>query len=87
MGFFTWIIFGLVVGALAKFLLPGKQPGGLIVTSLIGIAGAVVAGWLGSLIGWGKVGSFDLWSIMVSTGGAILLLVVYGQIKKSKSKS
>ena len=51
MGFLSWIILGLVVGALAKFIMPGKDPGGLVVTMLIGIAGAFVGGFLGSLLG------------------------------------
>ncbi|MBL9152905.1 MAG: GlsB/YeaQ/YmgE family stress response membrane protein [Verrucomicrobiales bacterium] len=85
MSFFTWIILGLVAGALAKFLLPGKQPGGLFVTILIGIAGALIGGYLGQMLGWSKVQSFDLWSILLSTGGAIILLLVYGAIQKNKT--
>lgn len=85
MGIFSWIFLGLVAGALAKFIMPGKDPGGLIVTILIGIAGAVTAGFIGSFIGIGKVESFDLWGLLLSTGGALLLLFIYRQVKKSKS--
>lgn len=85
MGILSWIFFGLIVGALAKFFMPGKDPGGFIVTILLGIAGAVVAGFLGQVLGWGKVESFDLWGIFISTVGAILVLFVYRQVKKSKS--
>ena len=60
MGIFSWILLGLIAGALAKFIMPGKDPGGIFVTILIGIAGAIVGGFLGSFIGLGKVESFDL---------------------------
>ena len=54
MGIFSWIFLGLIAGALAKFILPGKDPGGLIVTIIIGIVGALLGGFLGSLIGLGR---------------------------------
>lgn len=85
MGIISWILLGLVAGALAKFIMPGKDPGGFFVTMLIGIAGAVVAGMIGSFLGWGKVESFDLWGIFISTFGAILLLVVYRLAKKKQA--
>ena len=82
MGFIAWILLGLVAGALAKFVIPGKQPGGCLVTTGIGIVGAVVGGFLGSFIGFGQVESFDLGSIFIATLGAIVLLFVYGLISK-----
>ena len=81
MGILTWIILGLVVGALAKFIMPGKDPGGIIVTMLIGIAGAFVGGFLGSLMGLGDVTGFNLASVGLATVGALLLLFIYRQIK------
>ena len=84
MGILSWIILGLVAGALAKFILPGKQPGGIIVTILIGIAGAVVGGFLGGWVGLGSVESFDLGGILISTAGALVLLVGWGMFSKSK---
>ena len=84
MGIFSWIFLGLVAGALAKFIMPGKDPGGIIVTILIGIVGAVLGGFLGSFIGLGKVESFDLGGIFIATVGAILLLVIYRFAKKPK---
>ena len=57
MGIFSWILLGLIAGALAKFIMPGKDPGGIFVTILIGIVGAIVGGFLGSFIGLGKVES------------------------------
>jgi uncharacterized membrane protein YeaQ/YmgE (transglycosylase-associated protein family) len=77
MGILSWILLGLVAGALAKFIMPGKDPGGLIVTILIGIAGAVVGGFLGSFIGLGAVESFDIGGIFIATVGAIVLLFIY----------
>jgi len=85
MGILSWVILGLAAGALAKFILPGKQPGGIFGTILVGIAGAVVGGFLGGLLGLGKVDSFDLGGIFIATVGAILLLVVWGMIAKSKA--
>ena len=82
MGFIAWILLGLVAGALAKFVIPGKQPGGCLVTTGIGIVGAVVGGFLGSFLGFGQVESFDLGSIFIATLGAIVLLFVYGLISK-----
>jgi len=82
MGIIAWIFLGLIAGALAKLLMPGKDPGGFIVTILIGIAGAFVGGFLGSFIGFGPVGSFSLGSILIATGGAILLLWIYRMMSK-----
>ena len=82
MGIFSWIIMGLIVGALAKFIMPGDDPGGIIVTIMIGIAGAFVGGIIGSAIGLGKVTGFNLGSLLLATGGALLLLFVYRRIKK-----
>src|SRR6201985_3696285 len=75
-------IIGLIVGALAKFIMPGKDPGGIFITILIGIAGAIVGGFLGSFIGLGKVESFDLGGIFIATIGAIILLIVYRLLRK-----
>lgn len=85
MGIISWILLGLVAGALAKFIMPGKDPGGFIVTILIGIAGAIVGGFLGSFIGLGAVQSFDLGGIFIATVGAILLLIVYRIVKSKKA--
>ena len=81
MGIIAWIVFGLIAGALAKFIMPGKDPGGFIVTILIGIAGAVVGGMIGTQLGYGSVTGFNLYSFAISIGGAILLLFLYRQFK------
>ena len=83
MGIISWVILGLIVGVLAKFILPGKDPGGFIITILIGIAGAFVGGFVGSLLGFGKVTGFDIRSILVAIGGAVLLLIIYRLFKRS----
>lgn len=76
MGILAWILLGLVAGLIAKFLIPGNDPGGIIVTTLVGIAGAVLGGFAGTRLGWGDVKGFDLRSIALSVGGAILLLLL-----------
>jgi uncharacterized membrane protein YeaQ/YmgE (transglycosylase-associated protein family) len=71
----AWIIIGLIAGAVAKLIMPGDDPGGIIVTILIGVAGAFVGGFLLSLIGVGEGGW--IWTIIVATIGAIILLAIY----------
>ncbi len=80
MGILAWIILGLVAGVLAKLILPGRDPGGLIMTIIIGIVGAVLGGYIGTHFGWGSVTGFDLHSIGLAIGGAILLLLGYRMI-------
>jgi uncharacterized membrane protein YeaQ/YmgE (transglycosylase-associated protein family) len=82
MGILSWIVMGLIVGVLAKFIMPGKDPGGFIVTILIGIVGAFVGGYIGSFLGLGAVTGFNLSSILLATGGAVLLLAGYRFLKK-----
>jgi uncharacterized membrane protein YeaQ/YmgE (transglycosylase-associated protein family) len=70
-----WIIVGLIAGALAKFIMPGDDPGNFIITILLGIAGAIVGGFLASLIGIG--GGGFIWTTIIATIGAIILLAIY----------
>ncbi len=77
MGLFTSIFLGLLVGALAKWVMPGKQPGGIFVTMVLGIAGAMIGGFIGGQLGIGAVTGFNLMSIGLATLGAIILLVIY----------
>ena len=74
-GVLGWIIFGLIVGAIAKFLMPGRDPGGFIVTMLLGIAGAVLGGFVGRALGW--YGPNDGAGFFMSLIGAVLLLWIY----------
>jgi uncharacterized membrane protein YeaQ/YmgE (transglycosylase-associated protein family) len=71
----TTLIVGLIVGALAKLVMPGKDPGGIIVTMLLGVAGAFVAGWIGQALGWYRVGEAP--GILMSVLGAVILLAIY----------
>lgn len=77
------LIIGLVVGALAKLIMPGKDPGGVVVTMLLGIAGSFVAGWIGRMLGFYGEGSAP--GFIVSTLGALLLLVIYRMINRGRS--
>lgn len=76
-----WVaLVGLIVGALAKLIMPGKDPGGFIVTILIGIGGSLVATWLGRAVGWYQEGQSA--GFIMSVGGAVLLLAVYHFVKR-----
>ncbi len=77
MGIIAWIVFGLLAGWVAKLLMPGKDPGGCIVTMLIGVAGAILGGFIGTALGWGGIEGFDLRSFLLAVGGSILLLALY----------
>jgi uncharacterized membrane protein YeaQ/YmgE (transglycosylase-associated protein family) len=81
MGILSWIVLGLVAGALAKFLMPGKDPGGCIITLILGVAGALIGGFIGSRLGWGTVTGLDFRSFALAVGGAALLLIVYRALK------
>jgi uncharacterized membrane protein YeaQ/YmgE (transglycosylase-associated protein family) len=81
MGIISWIILGLVVGALAKLIMPGKDPGGIITTIIIGIIGALIGGFLSSRVGLGTVTGLNLGSIIIALVGAIILLWIYRLIK------
>ena len=75
MGIIGWTIFGLIVGAVAKFLMPGRDPGGWIVTILLGIAGALVGGFVGRAVGW--YGPNDAAGFLMALVGALVLLGLY----------
>lgn len=81
MGILSWIILGLIAGALAKLIMPGKDGGGFFLTMGLGIAGAFVGGWLGSLVGLGSMSGLNLGSIVTATVGAFIILFIYKQIK------
>jgi len=74
-GFFGWILIGLIAGGLAKLIMPGKDPGGCLVTIALGVGGALIAGVIGNALGWytqGQAGGF-----IAATLGAILILFIY----------
>lgn len=80
MGILSWIIFGFLAGGLAKLLMPGRDPGGCIVTIALGIAGAVVGGFIGRQLGYGEVDEFDLRSLGLAIIGSLILLALYRMV-------
>lgn len=81
MGFITWIVLGLLVGILAKWIMPGRDGGGFFMTALLGIIGAMVGGYVGTLLGLGSVTGFNLSSIAIATMGALIVLFVFNKIR------
>ena len=75
MGVIGWIIFGLIVGIVAKFLMPGRDPGGFVVTAILGIVGALLGGYLGRAMGWYREG--EPAGFIVAVIGAIVVLALY----------
>jgi uncharacterized membrane protein YeaQ/YmgE (transglycosylase-associated protein family) len=82
MAILSWIVFGLVVGIIAKLLMPGRDPGGFIVTILLGIAGALIGGFIGRAMGFYGPGQSAGW--IVSILGAIILLALYRMLVRSR---
>jgi len=81
MGILTWIVLGLIVGALAKWIMPGDDPGGIFITILIGIAGALLGGFLSTALGIGAVTGFNLGSVAIAIVGSLILLFGYRRLK------
>ena len=79
----SWIVFGLIAGAAAKFIMPGKDPGGCLITTGLGVVGAVVGGFVATQLGFGTVTGFNITSFLIAIGGAALVLLAYRLIKKS----
>jgi len=80
----SWILFGLIAGAIAKAVLPGRDPGGLIVTVLIGIVGGLLGGWLSTKFGGGGVSGFNVMSFVWAVIGSVILLVAYRLVFKRR---
>lgn len=88
MGFFAFLILGLLAGAIAKLILPGKQSGGWFVTLLLGVVGAMLGGWLGGLlfnVGLDSFFSLSTWALAV--GGSLVVLLIYGAITGRRSRA
>ena len=87
MGFLAFLILGLIAGAIAKAILPGKQGGGILITLLLGVVGAILGGWIGGLLfGTGINEFFSLSTWLLAIGGAIIVLLVYGMITKRSAR-
>ncbi|KUG61140.1 GlsB/YeaQ/YmgE family stress response membrane protein [Kocuria sp. CPCC 205292] len=88
MGIISWIVLGLIAGALAKLIMPGNQGGGILVTMVLGIVGALLGGFLGSLIGIGDLESvFDIGTIITAVVGALIVLFIWGAVTGRKGRT
>ena len=76
MGAFSWILFGLIAGVIAKWLTSGSEPKGCLVTIVIGIVGAAIGGWVGTQLGLGDIRGFDLRSLALAVVGSVVLLLI-----------
>jgi uncharacterized membrane protein YeaQ/YmgE (transglycosylase-associated protein family) len=85
MGILLWAVFGLIAGAIARFLMPDKAPGGIIVTILLGIVGALVGGFIGAQLGFGDLSGFDFRSMLLAVGGGVLMLFIYGLVIRARA--
>jgi uncharacterized membrane protein YeaQ/YmgE (transglycosylase-associated protein family) len=81
MSLLAWIVMGLLAGWIARFILPGRQPGGLLLTFILGIVGAAIGGWIGTQLGWGSISGFDLRSLGLAVAGAVVFLLILGAIR------
>jgi uncharacterized membrane protein YeaQ/YmgE (transglycosylase-associated protein family) len=87
MGILGFLLLGLIAGAIAKAILPGRQGGGWVVTLVVGVVGAILGGWIGSLIFGGGLGNFfDLRTWLLSILGAIIVLLIYGAVAGRRSR-
>ncbi len=85
MGIFGWLILGLIAGAIAKLILPGKQAGGWIITLILGVVGALLGGFIGGAIfGVGINEFFSISTWLLAIGGALIVLVIYGAVTGRK---
>ena len=82
MGLISWILVGAIAGLLAKWIMPGSGPGGFIITIILGMAGASIGGFVVGVLGGTGATGFNIWSILVATLGALILLFVYGLIAR-----
>lgn len=81
MGLLSWIVFGLIAGGVAKFLMPGRDPGGCIITIVIGVIGALLGGFLATQLGFGGISGFDLRSFCIAVLGSIVLLILWRMLR------
>ena len=88
MGILGWIVLGLVAGAIAKLILPGRQGGGWIITIVLGIVGAILGGFLGNLLFGVELGTFfDLRTWLLAIGGALVVLLIYGLVTRGSRRA
>ena len=84
MGIIAWIIFGLIAGAIAKLIMPGRDGGGVILTCILGVVGGVVGGWVATMFGvGGRISGFNLHSFLVAVVGAVVVLGVFRLLRRT----
>ena len=81
MGILSWLLLGLLAGAIARWIMPAKGPRGILLTAAIGVAGAFIGGLIGTGLGLGSVSGFNLTSVVLATVGAAVLLLVYHALR------
>jgi uncharacterized membrane protein YeaQ/YmgE (transglycosylase-associated protein family) len=82
MGILSWALFGLIAGVIARMLVPGSGAGGLIVTVVLGVVGAVVGGFLATMLGFGEIDGFDVRSFLIAIGGSVVLLAGFRMLSR-----
>lgn len=82
MGCISWIVFGLIAGALARLIMPGRDPGGFLFTIVIGVIGAVLGGYIATRLGYGTIEGFDLRSFAIAVAGSLLLLLLSKMLRR-----
>ncbi|MEK0083097.1 GlsB/YeaQ/YmgE family stress response membrane protein [Benzoatithermus flavus] len=82
MSIIAWIVLGLIAGAIAKLLMPGRDPGGIFITIVIGIVGAIIGGFIGSALGFGDVTGVNFPSLLIAVLGSIILLIIYRMVRR-----
>jgi len=86
MGWFSFIILGLIAGVIAKLILPGKQGGGWFATLVLGVIGALLGGWLAGFLGYSYQEFFSIESWLIAIGGALVVLIIWGFITRGRRK-
>lgn len=85
MGFLAFLLLGLIAGAIAKLILPGKQGGGWLITLLLGVVGALLGGWLGGILFGADLGGFfDITTWLLAIGGSLIVLLIYGALTRKR---
>jgi uncharacterized membrane protein YeaQ/YmgE (transglycosylase-associated protein family) len=84
-GLISWVLVGIIAGVLAKWIMPGEGPGGFVVTIILGMAGASLGGFVFRVLGGAGATGFNVWSILVATIGAVILLFLYGLFSRRKA--
>ena len=85
MSWIAWIVLGLIAGIIAKLLMPGRDPGGFIITAIIGIVGALIGGFISTRLGFGDVTGLNIPSLVIAILGSIVLLIIYRLVTRNRA--